>query len=124
MDARLQRRVQRYGWDKATPHYETYWAQQLAVAQQRVMELAAIAAGARVLDVACGTGLVTFPAALAAGPTGHVSATDLSEAMVERLREEAARRGVANIDAHRMDAEALEYPGVTSSDTPSSPRLS
>ncbi len=25
MDARLQRRIQRYGWDKAAPHDERFW---------------------------------------------------------------------------------------------------
>jgi ubiquinone/menaquinone biosynthesis C-methylase UbiE len=109
MDARLQRRVQRYGWDKAAAYYEQYWSEQLAPAQQRVLELAQLAPGERVLDVACGTGLVTFPAAEAVGPTGVVIATDISEAMVGLLGEEASRRGFTNVSAQRMDAETLEF---------------
>ena len=73
MDARLQRRVQRYGWDKAAASYERYWAEQLAPAQQRLIEMAALGAGERVLDLACGTGLVTFPAATAVGASGSDS---------------------------------------------------
>jgi ubiquinone/menaquinone biosynthesis C-methylase UbiE len=113
MDARLQRRVQRYGWDKAAGHYETFWRRQLAPAQARLLALAALTPGARVLDVACGTGLVTFPAADAVRPGGSVVATDLSEAMVTRLAEAAAARGAAHVRAERMDAEDLRVPDAS-----------
>ncbi len=108
MDARLQRRVQRYGWDRAAEHYERFWSAQLAPAQRRMLEMAALRPGERALDVACGTGLVTFPAAEAVGPEGRVLATDLSGAMVEMLREEAGGRELPQVEAARMDAEALE----------------
>ena len=61
------------------------------------------------LDVACGTGLVTFPAADAVGSSGAVVATDISEVMVARVAAEAARRGLSHISARRMDDEALEF---------------
>jgi SAM-dependent methyltransferase len=107
VDARLQRRVQRYGWDKAAGLYERYWHAQLWPAQERLLEMAAIQPGEHVLDVACGTGLVTFRAADAAGATGRIVATDISAAMVELLSEEATRRGVSTITAERRDAEQL-----------------
>lgn len=107
MDARLQRRVQRYGWDKAASLYERYWHAQLWPAQERLLALAGIQPGEHVLDVACGTGLVTFKAADAAGPTGRVVGTDISAAMVELLSAEAARRGVSHLTAERRDAEQL-----------------
>lgn len=107
MDARLQRRVQRYGWDKAAAYYEAYWAEQLAPAQARLLQLASLAPGERVLDVACGTGLVTLEAAVAVGATGSVLGTDLSEEMVKLLRENVSRAGLANVTAERMDAEEL-----------------
>src|SRR2546428_176361 len=117
MDARLQRRVQRYGWDKASGAYEQYWRQQLEPAQTRLLALAAIAPGARVLDVACGTGLVTFPAARAAAPTsagGRVVGTDLSQEMVGRAAEEARALGLAHVTFERMDAEALTFQPASS----------
>ena len=40
MDAKLQRRIQRYGWDKAADLYEQHWQQQLAPAQTRLLEMA------------------------------------------------------------------------------------
>ena len=110
MDARLQRRVQRYGWDRAAPVYERHWAAQLAPAQQALLEMAALAPGEHVLDVACGTGLVTFQAAQAVGPSGSVLATDISQAMVVHVSEEALLRRLSNISARRLDAEALGLP--------------
>jgi ubiquinone/menaquinone biosynthesis C-methylase UbiE len=108
MDPRLQRRIQRYGWDKAAPVYERYWAAQLAPAQRLLLEQAALRPGERVLDVACGTGLVTFDAAAAVGPSGQVVATDISEAMVAHVAEEARARGLPQVAARRLDAEALD----------------
>ena len=109
MDPKLQRRVQRYGWDKASATYEGYWQAQLAPAQDRLMTMARLATGERVLDVACGTGLVTFRAAAAVGPSGAVVATDLSEQMVGRITEASAARGLTQVTATRMDAESLRF---------------
>jgi ubiquinone/menaquinone biosynthesis C-methylase UbiE len=108
MDARLQRRVQRYGWDKASAAYEQYWRAQLQPAQARLLALADIKPGAHVLDIACGTGLVTFPAARAAGAAGRVVGTDLSEEMVNRAADEARALGLTQVTFQRMDAEDLE----------------
>jgi len=108
MDARLQRRVQRYGWDKASTAYEQYWTAQLAPAHARLLELAALAPGEHVLDIACGTGLVTFRAARQVGPSGRILATDLSQEMINRATEEARRRGLDHVTFARMDAEDLQ----------------
>lgn len=113
MDPRLQLRVQRYGWDRASEHYERGWAEQLRPAQETLLALAALEEGERVLDVACGTGLVTFPAAAAVGKGGRVVATDLSEAMVERLGTEAEGRGLGQVEAFRGDAENLDFPDAS-----------
>jgi ubiquinone/menaquinone biosynthesis C-methylase UbiE len=107
MDPRLQRRVQRYGWDKAATCYDAYWAQQLAPAQDRVLAMAQIQRGERVLDVACGTGLVTLRAAESVGPAGRVVATDISDVMVQRVIELAAQRGLPQVTAERSDAEEI-----------------
>lgn len=109
MDARLQLRVQRYGWDRAAVDYERGWAMQLKTAQDLLLEMAALEPGERVLDLAAGTGLVTFPAAEAVGATGSVVATDISEAMVTMLKGEAARRGLNHVTAERADAETYRF---------------
>lgn len=58
-----QRRIQRYGWDNAAGYYAPFWQEQLKPAQDRLLEMAALQPGEHVLEVACGSGLVTFPAA-------------------------------------------------------------
>lgn len=107
MDARLQRRVQRYGWDKAAVHYERTWQRQLEPAQAALLDMAGLAAGERVLDVACGTGLVSLRAARLTAPGGIVHGTDISEEMIAVARERAGTLGVANCRFERMDAEQL-----------------
>jgi ubiquinone/menaquinone biosynthesis C-methylase UbiE len=108
MEAALQRRIQRYGWDKAATSYEDFWARQIAPAQEKLLEMAALRAGEDVVDIACGTGLVTMRAAEAVGAGGSVTAADLSDQMVLRAREEASARGIHNATFARMDAERLE----------------
>jgi ubiquinone/menaquinone biosynthesis C-methylase UbiE len=44
----------------------------------RTLEAAHVGPGSRLLDVACGTGMVTLPAARAVGSKGRVLATDIS----------------------------------------------
>lgn len=109
MDPRLQRRVQRYGWDRAADHYEVSWAEQLRPAQECLLAHAAARRGERALDVACGTGLVTFALARAVGAEGHVIGTDISEGMIELATASAQRSGVP-VEFHRMDAEQLDFP--------------
>jgi len=108
MEGRLQRRVQRYGWDRAAGHYEALWQAQLAPAREALLAQAAIAPGEAVLDVACGTGLVTCAAAHAAGAGARVLGTDLSGEMVRAARRGAAERGLAQVRFERMDAERLQ----------------
>src|SRR3989442_12636319 len=103
MDARLQRRVQRYGWDKASRDYERYWRQQLAPAQARLLAPADLRPGERGLDVACGTGLVAFPAAHALGPGGAGLGTDISQDMGRRAARAAAGLGTAHATFARQD---------------------
>jgi len=107
MEPRLQRRVQRYGWDLAAPGYEGLWGAQLAGVQAALLAGAALRPGERVLDLACGTGLVTLAAARAVAPSGHALGTDLSGEMVALAAQRAQQQGVSNIGFTRMDAEQL-----------------
>jgi len=107
MDAKLQRRVQRYGWDKAVTDYEAGWRVQLEPAQTLMLDMAALQPGEQVLDVACGTGLVSFLAVDAVGETGAVVGTDISGEMVETAQRRAAERHIGNARFERFDAEDL-----------------
>lgn len=105
MDARLQRRVQRYGWDRAADRYDTAWDVALAPARSRLLEHAGIRPGDHVLDVACGTGALTLQAARQAGPAGSVLATDLSDRMVTLCRQAAVDAGLEQVTVERADGE-------------------
>ena len=110
VEPRLQRRVQRHGWDLAADDYETLWHAQLAGAHAALLHDAALVSGERVLDIACGSGLVTFGAARAVAPGGHVVGVDVSGRMIDVARAHAVARGVANATFARMDAEQLAIP--------------
>jgi ubiquinone/menaquinone biosynthesis C-methylase UbiE len=107
VEAKLQRRIQRYGWDKAAASYEQSWQRPLEAAQTRLLSMAALRPGERVVDVACGTGLVTFAAAAAVGSEGRVVGVDVSDEMIDRSAERARERGLTQVRFERMDAEAL-----------------
>jgi ubiquinone/menaquinone biosynthesis C-methylase UbiE len=109
MDAKLQKRVQRYGWDKAAAHYERSWRAQLEPAQTALLDLIQLAPAERVLDVACGTGLLTFKAASLVAPTGEVIGTDISEEMVKTAQDMGRAQGITNVAFERMDAEQLSF---------------
>ena len=113
MESRLQQRVQRYGWDRAASYYEQSWSRQLAPAQELLIRMAALQPSERVLDIACGTGLVTFRAAADVGPAGEVVGTDISDAMMQVCRASAAERGVAHVRFERMEAEHLALPDAS-----------
>ncbi|WP_437281628.1 methyltransferase domain-containing protein [Sorangium sp. So ce375] len=68
------------------------------------LRLAGLAPGARVLDVAAGPGTLSL---LAAGQA-RVTAVDFAAAMIEQLRERAARAGLA-VDARVGDGMALPF---------------
>lgn len=113
MKPELQRRVQRYGWDKAAPYYENGWLKQLWPAQEKLLQAVQWKPGNHVLDVSCGTGLVTFPIAKAVSPGGLVTAIDISEGMIEKAENRAQVQNFNNITFRRMDAEALELPDAS-----------
>ncbi len=112
MEAKLQRRVQRYGWDLAADGYEPLWQTQLASAQAMLLAMAALTPGERVLDVACGTGLVSFAARELVGTNGSVLGVDLSDQMVQAAQRRAARQRLPNARFERMDAETLALPSA------------
>lgn len=108
MEAKLQRWVQRQGWDRASTCYDQYWQEQLQPAIDVVLSRADLAPGDDVIDVACGTGLVTLPAARAVAPTGSVLATDLSPKMIRSLRDNPDANRLGIVDQLCCDAEDLQ----------------
>ncbi|MGH9287561.1 MAG: class I SAM-dependent methyltransferase [Acidimicrobiales bacterium] len=70
--------------------------------------MAAVEAGARVLDLACGADSQTLDAARRVGPRGSVVASDISETMLQHVRENARAAGLANVTTLAGAAEDLE----------------
>ena len=104
---------QRWEWDTAASGYKDWGlvlGPQLQPVSERMLELADIQPGSRVLDVATGPGEPAVTAAHRVGPSGQVIATDLSPQMIALGRERAAELGLHNIDFREMDAEALDLP--------------
>ncbi len=63
--------------------------------------------GETVVDIGAGSGMDTFLAARAVGAHGRVIAVDMTEAMLERGRENVALTGLRQIDYREGLAEAL-----------------
>jgi SAM-dependent methyltransferase len=104
MDAKLMLRVQRYGWDLAAEHYETAWADALAPIARALLQAAALQPGEEVLDVACGSGLLTRAAQLAVQPQGRVVGTDLSQQMLDAASQRSPGCSFVRADAQALDA--------------------
>lgn len=63
----------------------------------------------QVLDIACGTGVVTRAAAAKLGPGGHVTGLDLNEGML-KVAEGLGNPGAGGIDWIRCSAQEIELP--------------
>ncbi|HLP24462.1 MAG TPA: RsmB/NOP family class I SAM-dependent RNA methyltransferase, partial [Acidobacteriota bacterium] len=77
---------------------------------QLVLAHASIAPGTRWLDACAGAGGKTLQLAHAVGSAGHVDATDIRPAMLEELRERAARARLTNV--RTLSAADGAYDGV------------
>jgi ubiquinone/menaquinone biosynthesis C-methylase UbiE len=108
VDAKLQRRVQRYGWDAAAETYDATWRECLRPAHAAMFEMVALEPGERVLDLACGSGFATFQAAELVRGSGQVLATDISAGMVKLVQARARQLGFGHVTAERREAENLD----------------
>jgi ubiquinone/menaquinone biosynthesis C-methylase UbiE len=104
------RREQREFWNNAAPGWKNMWSGLDRAAQHvsdRLVELARVKPGDRVLDIATGSGEPAITAARRVGPTGIVVATDQSPAMLELARERCSALGLRNLKFVETDAESL-----------------
>jgi ubiquinone/menaquinone biosynthesis C-methylase UbiE len=93
-------------WDE----YSKFIDSSAYVVSDRLVEMAGIKEGDRVLDVACGYGEPSLTAARKVGADGTVVATDISAEMLEFGRQRAAANGVENIEFMQSDANSLDFP--------------
>jgi O-methyltransferase/aklanonic acid methyltransferase len=97
-------------FDQLAPGYDRSGVPWFGPIGGRLVELTAPRPGDRALDVGAGRGAATFPLVDAVGPTGHVTAVDLSPAMVDQLRTEADLRAVTTLDTRTGEATPATLP--------------
>jgi ubiquinone/menaquinone biosynthesis C-methylase UbiE len=93
-------------FDRVAATYESVGVPFFGPLGRRLVLVAALQPGWRVLDVGCGRGAALIPAAEAVGPTGEVIGIDLAPGMVEATAVLAERRGLHNVRVLQMDAES------------------
>jgi ubiquinone/menaquinone biosynthesis C-methylase UbiE len=106
--------AQQEGWDSVAEGWKEWWepiekgAQKLS---QRLIELAEIKPGQRVLDIATGIGEPSLTAAKVVGTGGHILATDISKQMLAIAKERATLLRLQDIiEFKESDAENLDLP--------------
>jgi len=91
------------GWNDWAPLLEEW----LGAATDRMLDLAGIGEGDRVLDVAAGAGGQSIAAARRVGPAGSVLATDLSPTILDFAARAASEAGLNNVSVRELDGERL-----------------
>jgi ubiquinone/menaquinone biosynthesis C-methylase UbiE len=81
--------------------------QWLGKATDKMLEMAGITNGGRVLDIAAGAGEQSITTAKKVGPSGYVLATDISSNILEYAKQMAQQAGVNNVETKVMDGENL-----------------
>lgn len=100
-DVAAFQRFERDGWDRVAHLYDATWAPLTTQLVEPLLDAAAVGAGQRVLDLACGPGYV---AAAAAARGAEVVALDISAAMVAE-----ARRRHPELDVREGAAERVDF---------------
>ncbi len=110
-DPRAYKSTTRAQWDAAAAAWHRWgpllhgW---LGAATDRMLDLAGVGPGSRVLDVAAGAGEQTLHAARRVGPSGRVLATDLSPAILELAHSAARAAGLDHVSVRQLDGEELD----------------
>ncbi len=112
-DAAAYKETTRAQWQAAAQAWSdwgTFLHEWLGKATELMLDLAGAKEGSRILDVAAGAGEQSMQAARRVGQRGEVLATDISAAILDRARDNAARAGLTNIRTHVADGEDLRVP--------------
>jgi SAM-dependent methyltransferase len=92
------------GWDKHSPAIRAWLTQPT----RAMLNMAGVARGQTVLDVAAGAGDQTLDLAALVGPGGRIVATDISPRILSIAAANAIGAGHANVTTHLADAEHLD----------------
>ena len=109
VDARSGRRRVAALYSQVAQAYAAAGPPFFAYAGRRLVELAGVAPGDRVIDLATGRGAALFPAAERVGPSGHIVGIDLAPGMVVETAASISERNIENAVVLQMDAAALGF---------------
>jgi ubiquinone/menaquinone biosynthesis C-methylase UbiE len=90
--------MQFHSQDGARRYQDTLVPLMFAPSARKLVAAARLPAGAHVLDIATGTGIVARTAAEVMGPSGRVTALDMTEGMLAVAEEESSVPGAAPIE--------------------------
>ena len=96
-------------WHRWGPTLQTW----LGGVTQKMLDLAQIGPGQRILDIAAGAGEPALSAAECVGSKGEVLATDLSENILQYAQKIADERSLSQFKTQAMDGENLELPDAS-----------
>jgi ubiquinone/menaquinone biosynthesis C-methylase UbiE len=77
----------------------------------RLLKAAGLEGGYKVLEVGCGPGFFTIPAARIVGDEGHVYAVDIHPRAVERVKKKIEKKALSNVTASCVNASDTGLPG-------------
>jgi SAM-dependent methyltransferase len=100
-------------FDRAARTYDQTGVEFFTPLGRQLVAGAGLRPGHRVLDVGCGRGACTFPAAEAVGPTGQVIGVDLAPAMARATAEKAATLGLPHVQIVEADVTQLDLPAAS-----------
>jgi enediyne biosynthesis protein CalE5 len=116
-DANRYKSSQRHGWNNAASGWKNWWQVIEKGAQKindRLIELAKIKPGDKVLDLATGIGEPAVTVAKVVGSQGQVLAVDISNQMLAIARERAVSLGLqVVIEFKESDIESLNLPPLS-----------
>ena len=87
--------------------YDAVESRLSAPLSERMLDLAGLRPGMRVLDLATGRGEPALRAARRVGPQGRVVGVELSEPLMRMAREKADQEGLGNLELHAANAEGM-----------------
>ena len=117
IDSKQYKEELSHGYDNVAAGWQKWWKTIETATQEvskRLVELAEIKPGSKVLDIATGIGEPALTAAKQVGNTGHIFAIDISPRMISFAKERAISLGLQElVEFKEGDAETIDLPSST-----------